>query len=92
MLGELLQPGCPHRAGGRRGSAELGLAPVRLSVTASSVARTDRPSATMRAASVLLGARLLQAEQRAGMPGGEDAGGHPPLHRDGQVEQPDGVA
>ncbi len=41
---------------------------------------------------VLLGAGVVETEQRPGMTGGQHTGRDPPLHGDGQVQQPDGVA
>ena len=62
------------------------------SATSSSVARTDRPSATIRPASSSCASASSSAEQRPGVPGGQHAGGDPALHRHRQVQQPDGVA
>ena len=89
-LGELLQTGRVHRLAAEPASAVGGFSFL-ASVTASSVARTDMPSATIRAASSSCCAGVVETEQRARVPGRQHARRDPALHGDRQLQQPDGV-
>ena len=55
------------------------------------MARTDSPSATIRAARSSCRPGSSRPEQRAGVPGREDTGSDPALHRHRQLQQPDRV-
>ena len=78
-------------AGFRRGGRGVVGSSLRASSTDSSVARTDSPSATIRVARSSCCPGSSRPEERAGVPGREHAGRHPPLHGHRQLEQPDGV-
>ena len=77
--------GCGEPAAG-------GSEPRSPTATISSRPRTEMPSATTRPASRSWTSASSTAEQGAGVPGREHAGGHPPLHGRGELEQPQRVA
>ena len=72
--------------------ARVAAPPVSPTATISSRPRTLMPSATTRCGQPVLELRVLDGQQRAGVAGGEHAGGDPSLDGGRELEQPQRVA